>query len=154
VKPSYAGYGEIAAAVVISLGNAMLFLNLAIGRFAARFGVRLVIVAAFVMTGAGSLTAAPAVDRPLAAVTSLLAGAFGCSALDAAGNIPFLRSVRAHERAPMTMVFRTYLDMSDLLPPALFALLLSFFGLASVFSAAGLWMIAIGLTARLLPRGF
>ena len=148
------GHGEIAAAVVISLGNAMLFLNLAIGRFAARFGVRLVIVTAFVMTGAGSLAAALAVDRPLAAASFLLAGALGCSALDAVGNIPFLRSVRAHERAPMTTVFRTYLDMSDLLPPALFALLLSFFGLASVFGAAGLWMLAIGLTARLLPRGF
>ena len=54
----------------------------------------------------------------------------------------------------MTTVFRTYLDMSDLLPPALFALLLSFFGLASVFVAAGLWMLAIGVTARLLPRRF
>ena len=54
----------------------------------------------------------------------------------------------------MTTVFRTYLDLSDLLPPALFALLLSFFGLASVFVAAGLWMLAIGVTARLLPRRF
>jgi hypothetical protein len=40
------------------------------------------------------------------------------------------------------------------LPPMLFALLLSFFDLASVFLTAGLWMLAIGLTARLLPRGF
>jgi len=148
------GYGEIAAALVISLGNAMLFLNLAIGRFAARFGVRLVIVAAFGTAGAASLAAALLVDWPPAAVIFLLAGALGCSALDAVGNIPFLRSVRAHERPQMTTVFRTYLDMSDLLPPALFALLLSFFGLASVFCAAGLWMLAIGLTARLLPRGF
>jgi len=148
------GYGEIAAALVISLGNAMLFLNLGIGRFAARFGVRLVIVAAFGTAGAASLAAALLVDWPPAAVIFLLAGALGCSALDAVGNIPFLRSVRAHERPQMTTVFRTYLDMSDLLPPALFALLLSFFGLASVFCAAGLWMLAIGLTARLLPRGF
>jgi predicted MFS family arabinose efflux permease len=120
-----AGQGEMAAAGVVSLGNAMLFLNIAIGRFAARFGVRLVIVAAFATAGVSSLAAALAVARPWLAATFLLAGAFACSALDAVGNIPFLRSVRAHERAQMTTVFRTYLDMSDLLPPALFALLLS-----------------------------
>jgi MFS family permease len=148
------GYGELAAAALISLGNAMLFLNLAVGRFAVRFGVRLVIVAAFLLTGACSLAAALATPWPLLTAALLLAGAFGCSALDAVGNIPFLRSVRAHERPQMTTVFRTYLDMSDLLPPMLFALLLSFFGLASVFLTAGLWMLAIGLTARLLPRGF
>ena len=147
-----AGQGEMAAAGLVSLGNAMLFLNIAIGRVAARFGVRLVIVAAFAMAGVSSLAAALALDRPWLAATFLLAGAFACSALDAVGNIPFLRSVRAHERAQMTTVFRTYLDMSDLLPPALFSILLSFFGLASVFVAAGLWMLAIGVTARLLPR--
>jgi hypothetical protein len=74
--------------------------------------------------------------------------------LDALGTIPFLRAARASERAPMTTVFRTCLDTSDLLPPALFALLLSFFGLAAVFFTAGLWMLAIALAARLLPRGF
>lgn len=147
-----AGQGEMAAAGLVSLGNAMLFLNIAIGRVAARFGVRLVIVAAFAMAGVSSLAAALALDRPWLAATFLLAGAFACSALDAVGNIPFLRSVRAHERAQMTTVFRTYLDMSDLLPPALFSILLSFFGLASVFVAASLWMLAIGVTARLLPR--
>jgi hypothetical protein len=31
--------------------------------------------------------------------------------------------------------------------------LLSFFGLASVFATTGLMMLAIGLTARFLPRG-
>jgi MFS family permease len=148
------GYGELAAAALISLGNAMLFLNLAVGRFAARFGVRLVIVAGFLLTGVCSIGAALATPWPLAAAALLLAGAVGCSALDAVGNIPFLRSVRAHERPQMTTVFRTYLDLSDLLPPMLFALLLSFFGLASVFLTAGLWMLAIGLAARLLPRGF
>jgi hypothetical protein len=52
----------------------------------------------------------------------------------------------------MTTVFRTYIDLSELLPSALFAVLLSFFGLASVFATTGVLMLAIGLTARLLPR--
>ena len=82
----------------------------------------------------------------------LLLGSVWASTLDAVGNIPFLRAVRARERPQMTGVFRTYIDLSDLLPSAVFALLLSFFGLESVFATAGLWMLAIGLVARRLPR--
>ena len=78
--------------------------------------------------------------------------ASGSSGLDAVGNIPFLRAVRARERAEMTTVFRTYIDLSELLPSALFAVLLSFFGLESVFATTGLAMLAIGLIARHLPR--
>ena len=52
----------------------------------------------------------------------------------------------------MTTVFRTYIDLSELLPSALFALLLTFFGLESVFAATGVAMLAIGLFARYLPR--
>ena len=52
----------------------------------------------------------------------------------------------------MTAVFRTYTDLSELLPSALFAVLLSIFGLESVFASAGLWMLAIGLIAHRLPR--
>ena len=47
-----AGHGDLASAVVISLGNAMLFLNVLIGRFAERVGVRRVIVCAYLLTPA------------------------------------------------------------------------------------------------------
>ncbi len=90
-----------------------------------------------------SLAAALATPWPLARGGLAARRRLRLSALDAVGNIPFLRAVRARERAQMTTVFRTYLDISELLPPALFALLLSFFGLASVFLATGLWMLAI-----------
>ena len=148
------GYGELAAAALISLGNAMLFLNLAVGRFAARFGVRLVIVAAFLLTGVCSIGAALASPWPLAAAALLLAGTVRLQRARCGRQHPVPALGTRPRAAPMTTVFRTYLDLSDLLPPMLFALLLSFFGLASVFLAAGLWMLAIGLTARLLPRGF
>jgi hypothetical protein len=52
----------------------------------------------------------------------------------------------------MTTVFRTYIDLSELLPSAVFAVLLSFFDLESVFATTGLAMFAIGLVARHLPR--
>jgi hypothetical protein len=65
------GHGEMAAAAVISLGNAMLFLNLAVGRFATRFGVRLVIVGSFLLNR--RLLARGSAGDPLAAAGRRLA---------------------------------------------------------------------------------
>jgi predicted MFS family arabinose efflux permease len=129
-------------------------LNVLVGRLALQVGVRRVIVSACLLTGATMLTAALLVrtGASLPVACLLLVGALWVSALDAVGNIPFLRAVRARERPPMTAVFRTYTDLSDLLPSAVFAVLLSFFGLESVFATTGLSMLAIGLIARRLPR--
>jgi MFS family permease len=125
-----------------------------IGRLAERVGVRRVIVGAYLLAGVTTLAAALLVPTGFSLVVAalLLLASIWLSALDAVGNIPFLRAVRAAERPQMTTVFRTYIDLSELLPSALFAVLLSFFGLASVFATTGLLMLAIGLVARLLPR--
>jgi predicted MFS family arabinose efflux permease len=148
------GHSELASALLISLGNAMLFLTVLIGRLAERVGVRRVIVAAYLLAGVTTLATALLVPTGFSLVVAalLLLASVWLSALDAVGNIPFLRAVRAVERPQMTTVFRTYIDLSELLPSALFAVLLSFFGLASVFATTGVLMLAIGLTARLLPR--
>jgi hypothetical protein len=141
-------------AVVISLGNAMLFLTVPIGRYAERAGVRQVIVGAYLLSAITMLAAAAlaVLGWSIAVAGLLLLAAVWASGLDAVGNVPFLRAVRARERAEMTTVFRTYIDLSELLPSALFALLLSFFGLESVFATTGVAMLAIGLVARHLPR--
>ena len=148
------GHSDLASAIVISLGNAMLLLTVLVGRFAERIGVRLVIIGAYLLTGASMLAAAALalVGWSVVVAGLLLLASAWVSGLDAVGNIPFLRAVRARERAEMATVFRTYIDLSELLPSALFAVLLSFFGLESVFATMGILMIAIGLVARLLPR--
>jgi predicted MFS family arabinose efflux permease len=148
------GHSDLASAIVISLGNAMLFLTVVIGRFAERVGVRAVIVGAYLLTGASMLAAAALalVGWSVVVAGLLLLASAWVSGLDAVGNIPFLRAVRARERAEMATVFRTYIDLSELLPSALFAVLLSFFGLESVFATMGIAMIVIGLVARLLPH--
>jgi predicted MFS family arabinose efflux permease len=148
------GHSDLVSAVVISLGNAMLFLTVLIGRFAERVGVRRVIIGAYLLTGVSMLAAAAlaVVGWSVAVAVLLLLASAWVSGLDAVGNIPFLRAVRARERAEMTTVFRTYIDLSELLPSAVFAVLLSFFDLESVFATTGIAMIAIGLVARHLPR--
>jgi MFS family permease len=146
------GHGELTAALVISLGNAMLFMNVVVGRVANRFGVRRVIILAFMTAGVGSLAAAAGAGWSWLAAAFLLVGAFACSALDAVGNIPFLRAVRAHERPQMTTVFRTYIDFSELLTPMLFAAVLTFEDLRTVFVLFGATLIAFAAWPRFLSK--
>jgi hypothetical protein len=81
-----------------------------------------------------------------------LAAAIGAVVLDALGGIPFMRFVHPYERPQMTSVYRTYIDVSDFLPAAVFALLLSYFDLRAVFLASGLFALAMAAVARRLPR--
>jgi MFS family permease len=148
----YAGYGELAGALVVSLGNAMLFLTPVFGRLGMRHGLRPLLLGAHLGAGTFTIAAGLSFALPLAPVLLLLAAALCCAVLDAMGNIPFLRSVRPYERAQMTAVFRTYIDVSELLPPAFYALLLTFFPLPAVFVAAGLINIALAYWIRYLPR--
>ena len=51
-------------------------------------------------------------------------------ALDALGSTAFLRAVHAYERPQMSAVYRTYLDLSELLPPLVYSVVLAFFAKA------------------------
>lgn len=148
------GLPELAGAALVSAGNALLILTPLAGRLARRVGLRWPIIGAFLLTSVCTLGAGALSGFPLAVILLLLVGAIGPTVLDALGNIPFMRSVRPFERPQMTTVFRTHIDLSDLLPAGIYALLLSFFDLDAVFLACGLWMLAAAAFARLLPRRF
>ncbi len=147
-----AGKGEMAGALLLSCGNAVLFGTYLVGRLAQRRGIRGFIIGAFIGAGALTILAALAYPWPWLAAGLLLAGALSVMVLDGLGNIPFLRAVRPLERPQMATVFRTYIDLSDLLPAALYSLLLSFFDIRVVFLASGAWMLAAAAVARHLPR--
>lgn len=148
-----AGYSAPIGAAVVSAGNALLFLTPIFGRLGARLGIRRVLSAAFVATGLATVLAGLLYADPILTTVFLLVGALGCVALDALGNIPYLRSVHAYERPEMTTVFRTYLDFSELVTPALFAVVLSLTGLRWVFILFGLVLTAFAIWPRFLPRG-
>ncbi len=143
-----------AGALLVSVANALLLLTPLVGRLAARIGLRRPMIVSFAVAGLSTILAAVFFASPILVAAAMLVGALACSALDAMGNIPFMRSVRPFERPQMTTVFRTYIDLSQLLPSAVFAVLLSLFDLRAVFVATGLWMLAEALIARYLPRRF
>jgi hypothetical protein len=52
----------------------------------------------------------------------------------------------------MTGVFSIYRDVSQLLPPALFAVILGVLPVHAVFAVAGVWMLVMAWFSRHLPR--
>jgi MFS family permease len=146
------GIGGTAAGLLASAGNALLLLAPLAGRLAGRTGLRRPIIAAMAATGLTCLVAALGYDLPVVVAASLLGGAVGAVTLDALANIPFLRAVHPYERPQMTTVYRTYIDLADLLPAMLYSLLLVYFDLHAVFATTGLIMLSGAVVARWLPR--
>ena len=148
------GQGKLAGGIVVSLGNAVLISAIWWGRLGTRIGVRPVVVASFVLAGLSALFAGIAGEQhPWGAALFLLAGTLFAVALDAVGSTPFLRAVHAYERPQMNAVYRTYLDVSELLPPFVYAIILGFTGLGGVFVALGFFCtFCAWISWRYLPR--
>jgi MFS family permease len=128
------GVGAFAGGIAIAAGNAMLFNNLLLPRWARRYTVRRMLTIA--LGGGAVFTAAcgvAGVSFPVTAGVLMVAAAFFISMLDGLGPIPFMRAVRSHERAQMTTVYRTYLDASELIPPFIYVFAFMAFGFSGAF---------------------
>src|SRR5260370_25066256 len=122
------------------------------GRSGERLGRGGRIAGAFCLAGTGTLAAGRAGRLPLPAALLLMVAALGGTCLDAVGNIPFLRAAHPYERPQMVTVFRTYMDLGDLITSGVMAAVLSFFALPSVFIARGIAAFPLAALARHLPR--
>jgi MFS family permease len=139
---------------MISASQAMLFGAYFYGRLAHRQGVRPVIYGCFVVMAIACLAAGLAgKENPYVAIVMLLAGSAAATGLDGVGGIPFLRAVRYHERQRMAAVYRTFIDLSELLPAMAFAVALRYFEIGSVFTLLGIALGSIAIVAwRYLPK--
>jgi MFS family permease len=146
--------GKEASGLLISLSQLGLCMAYLAGKISERAGVRKVIAGAYAVAAAAVIGAGYAgTSQPVLAAVCLLIGATANSALDGVGGIPYLRSVRAHERPQMTGVYRSYIDFSDLLPSLIYSFVLLAFPLGSVFYILGAWLAIVGFVAwRYLPR--
>jgi MFS transporter, ACDE family, multidrug resistance protein len=148
------GWSPSAAAATLSLGTSTLFFVALWGRLARSAGARRVLIAGYGSAGIGLvLTTVAASWAPAIAPVLLLSAAFGASIIDGAGNIPFLRATRPHERPAMAGIYMTYRDVSQFAPIAGFSLILSVAQLASAFLMFAAVMFAAAWMSRLIhPR--
>jgi MFS family permease len=147
------GGDETLVAIMLAAGQALLFAAPLFGRLGSRYGIRRVVILAAGGTGLVTIAAGLAEPGPVALALLFVLASVGSSALDALGNIPFLRAVHHYERSEMTSVFRTYIEASQLLPNAVYSLILLVAPLGSVFVVLGLVLLVSAWYARYLPRG-
>jgi MFS family permease len=139
---------------MLSAAQALLFTAPLFGRLGQRHGLRRMIIAGLLLAGAACIAAGLIPSSPVAIAVLFFIATIGAVILDALGNIAFLRFVHPFERSEMTSVFRTYMELSQLLPAAAFAVLLTTFPIGSVFLLLGAYLLITAGLARYLPRRF
>lgn len=154
--PIYAvtvGLGATEGGYILMAGSLLLFTVSWFGRLGRRIGMRYVLMGGFALASACLLTAAATIAMPWVFAGLILLSAVAAVALDSVCMVTFQRAVRARERPEMTTIFLTYRDVAQLVSTSVFSLLLTFFGLWSVFAATGLWLGYCAFLSRWVPRG-
>ncbi len=148
------GESKMAAGLLLSLSQAMLLITFLYGRLARHMGVRRVITLCLVLAAGFSFAAGVAGPaHPLMAGGLLLAGALATTGLDGVGGIPFLRAVRPHEKTRMAAVYRTFIEVSEIIPGFIFALILSLWDLGAAFMVLGCGLAVVaGYAWHYLPK--
>src|SRR5690606_24540621 len=132
------GEGSLAGRLLVSAGNALLFVAVYWGRAGRKYGARNIMTLAFLAMAVTLVAAGICGERfPPVAGCLRLGSALFAIALDALGWTAFLRAVRAYERPQMSAVYRTYLDLSESRPPLVYSVVLAFFGRGAVFATLG-----------------
>ncbi len=148
------GLGEEMAGIILSAGSAAILLVPLFGRLGRRVGLRSVLAIGYLSTGLVTILIAVVADHPWTGVAFILAATVCAALIDAAGNALFMRAVHPHERAEMASVFMTYREAGQLVPPGVFAMLLSVFALPVVFVASGVSMVLLTYMTRYIPRRY
>ena len=146
------GGDETLVAIMLAAGQGLLLFAPAFGGLGTRLGIRRIIIGAATLSGLIAIMVGLIQPGPVVAAAMFVGASVGSTALDALGNIPFLRAVHAYERSEMTSVFRTYIEASQLLPSAAYAAVLIFAPLSSVFFVLGGVLLVSAWYARYLPK--
>lgn len=140
------------AGVLLSGVSGLLFLSPLVRRLADRFGTRQVIIAALSLTGFSAMALGLLGSAKPVGTLFWVTGAMGGVALDVLGNIPFMRTVRPRERVEMTVVFSTWREASELLTPALAAVVILVAPFWTFYLLLGLAHFVSAASASHLPR--
>ena len=139
---------------LLSAASGLLFISPLVSRFAGMYGARVLILIGLTISAISliglALVGSP---KPIGLVFWML-GSVGATILDVLGNIPFMRSVRPRERPAMTVVFTTWREGSELLTPAVAAVVLFLAPFWVFYILLAVVLIFAAFLAARLPRRF
>ena len=153
--PIYAvtsGMDEETGGLIVAAGSASMFVVTFWGWLGRRYGLRRLLIWGYGLAGLLTVGVGAVAGTPWLGIAVLILACLAASAIDGAGNVPFLRAVRPRERPEMTTVYSSYRDAARLTIPGLFALVLNHFALPAVFVTSGLIMLVMTYYARFIPR--
>ncbi|MCP4877749.1 MAG: MFS transporter [Gammaproteobacteria bacterium] len=146
------GLSKWVAGGLLSLVSSLLIVSPLIRRLAGRFGTRLLIICALMLSGI-SMTMLFFVGEPKPiGLLFWISAALGGAIVDVLGNIPFMRMVKPRERTEMTMIFSTWREGSQLLTPLLVSLVLLVAPFEVFYLLLSTILISASLMATFLPR--
>lgn len=147
------GLGKQTGAALLSLGTAMMMAMPLFGWMARRFGIRRIATVGFLGGAGGCFVAWAFADQPWVGAAGLLLATSAMALNDGYGNALFFRACRPSQRAGMASVFTTYRDSAELVQAGLFAILLAFLPIQTVYLALSIVMLLLFLLSfRIHPR--
>lgn len=147
------GIGIAHTGTIAGLASALLLLAPLWGVVLRGLGLRRFFVIAYGACGAATAAAGILADWSFGwATAALFASAVAISGVDSAGNAPFMRAVKSRERLRMVPIYNTYREMSQIVPAAVYTVLLTIFGVSSVFVISGVALVVLSLLGTKLPR--
>lgn len=146
ISVSYAG-------TIASIASGLLLLGPIWGIIMRAIGLRKFLFAAYLICGLATAAAGMASlwSFTITAV-ALIFAALAVSCIDSAGNAPFMRAVKSRDRMRMVPIYNTYREVSQIIPTAIYTLLLMFYSVSSVFIVSGLGLAILCILCLKLPR--
>ncbi len=148
-----AGYDASDTGAITGIASGLLLLSPIWGLWMRSIGLRRHLTIAYATCGIATMVTGLLAEWSLPwAMVALMAAALAASGIDSAGNAPFLRSVRQRDRLQMVPIYNSYREMSQIVPAAVFTLVLMVQDVSHVFQWLGMSLIVLSLSCRNLPR--
>lgn len=148
-----AGIGVAHTGTIAGAASALLLLAPLWGVAMRALGMRRFLFVAYAVCGVATAGAGLLADWFFGwAVAALIVASVAISGVDSAGNAPFMRAVKSRDRLRMVPIYNTYREMSQIVPTAVYTLILMAFGVSSVFVLSGIALALLSLFCLKLPR--
>lgn len=147
------GVGVAHAGTLAGIASGVLLLAPLWGLVLRLVGMRRLFFVSYAVCGTATAVAGLLVDISFGlAALALIVAAVAVSAIDSAGNAPFMRALRSREQMRMVPIYNTYREMSQIVPSAVYAIILTAFSLPSVFLVTGIALAILATACLKLPR--